>query len=236
MDMTVSPVAAFGLAGGSQFSTTLTGQWNGQIFSGVCPANTIPITYIGPVTLLVSGAKDASGNPMSTIPPNATPGPSSAYQFTIAGLPYVQGTTITSQGKVVFADGWAPYSGIGYNLVPAKPIISSNDPANFGGIHLDIRFSQPMNTTAVPTVTANFSNGNIKPLPAGSWSMNRETYSIDTPSNFITTQEAGNSVTLSISGGRDAADNRPQDGDPETVDHLDITGKHWGHYTSNQSN
>lgn len=234
---TGNPIFVFTVAGGTQFPATGTGQWNGQqTWSGTVPASAVSIDYVGPITLQVSGL-DSSGNPIYPLPPNIAPAPNTTFNFWIAGLPYAQAVTVKSNGQVMFSDDWAPYSGIGFFLTPNKPVVAVNTPVPFGGIHVDIQYSQPMNTSDPVTVIGIFSDGNYKPFPTGTWSSNKQLYSIDTSPNYISAQEAGDGVTLQINGGFDAADNRPFNGNPSIMYHLlnDGTGKHWGYYDGGSS-
>ncbi len=234
MDMATNPTAIYVLAGGSQFSTTMTGQWlqddqaQALTWVGFTRPDVIPITYVGPVTFMVN-ALDASGIPISAVPPGEVPGPNGAYQFTVAGLPYAQSVTISCQGQVVSASYWAPYTGIGYFLSPNVPITTATAACGYGSAHVDIVFSQPMNTSAPVTVAGVFSDGNYKPFPKGTWDSDNETYRVNSLANFTSVSDSGAGVTLNISGAFDAHF-RPQNGNPPIVYHMDASGKHWGYY------
>ncbi len=174
-------------------------------------------------------------------------GPVTNFAFQVSTFPraYVQGVTVSQNATPIYQAQWplapppsptvemigtpTPYP---VTILANAPTVNTNVPALFGvGTHFDFYFNNPMNVnpTMVPTVEALFYvKSTPTPVstwifPVGSWGLDGQTYSADAPSTLITTSEAGDSVTLSISGAKDA-NNRPMDGDPHTIAYQLKTG------------
>jgi hypothetical protein len=234
MNTSMGPTIGFLAGGPTIFPGNANGQWISDetddnpitTWTGITQANVIPITYIGPVTLQVSGEEDTSLNLGGTEPPTSV-GTNKYFQFTVAGLPYVAGVTVSQQATPYYSDNWPAYTGVGCCLGPLS--IISNNPVGIGDITLDIHFSQAMNPTAVPTVNVRFGGDQEHFVNIGTWSADLQTYTVSSASSIISPQRAATPGVLWISGAMDAY-KRPMNGSPVTVSHpanLQANGNNW---------
>jgi hypothetical protein len=217
MNTDYEPTVMLKLAGSAPYTVAMNGNWDSdeaQTWSGTTSNGVIPMTYVGPVTMLVTGAQDANENPGGT----------SALGFTVAGLPYVAGVTVSQGGTVYHIDSWPPFTGNGCCLPATSPVIGANNPVAMDvGAHFDIHFSQPMNTNIKPAIQALYKNGGpFYKWSNPGWEADSETFGVDSDASFPADLQAGDSVTLAISGAFDAG-NRPMTGNPVIVSHMNGT-------------
>ena len=247
MDQTSNPSINFLLAGGVSLVINDQGMWvtNGANKSRIYTVSTralddfVPDSYVGPVTLQISGAKDLLGQQINPAPatiaalvsdfssqvwvnsvsqnPVTFSNPDTNFAFNVAGLPYVQAVTILQAGVTTpnYADSWPPYAGTGVTccLGPLQVFIN-----NVGEGYADValNFSQWMNTQVSPTVLTIFSDGTTVINGDGYWENNKETFHTTISAELVNQQDAQESVTIAVSGALDA-DQNPMNTNPSVV-------------------
>ena len=257
MDSGTTPTVSFAFTDGSTTTVTGNGGWtptsNPQVWGINTQAGIIPASYIGPVTIQISGAKDLAGNLINPMPQtiavrnsNGTPwvnsvtnqpvpqGPDMNFVFQV-GFPrsFVQAVTISQGGSPIYQAQWpttpssttTTINGHPVTILANAPTVNTNVPAQIGiDTHFDIHFINPMKTSIQPKVEAHFPpSGGVVALK-GNWGTDNQTWTADEPPGFITTLAAGKTISLVISGAEDA-DSKPMDGDPKTIAYLLPTGK-----------
>jgi hypothetical protein len=192
-------------------------------------------SYPGLGAMYLNGHKDY-------VPNTYYPGPDMNHTFTI-GFPraFVQAVTVSqypasnTTPTPIYIAQWplavapsptvtADATGNPITILASGPTVSSNNPALPGlGTHFDIHFNNPMDPTHIPTVVAVMPNptavATMVELPEinpGTWSADKQTFSVDTGLGFLPDSSVGQIVTLEISGAYDIK-NFPMDSNSKTI-------------------